>query len=99
MILANVSANTIGELQTPMHYAAKNNATASLKVMLRLGALINERDYKRRTPLFVAAETGIYLFICLFVYLFICLFIIEYYYILSFKTILHNLWQNIIVLL
>ena len=26
--------------------------------MLRLGAHINDRDYKRRTPLFVAAETG-----------------------------------------
>lgn len=48
----------MGELQTPMHYAAKNNATSSLKVMLRLGAHINERDYKRRSPLFVAAETG-----------------------------------------
>lgn len=43
-----------------MHYAAKNNAASSLKVMLRLGARINDRDYKRRTPLFVAAETGQY---------------------------------------
>ena len=41
-----------------MHYASKNNATLSLKVMLRLGGRINDRDYKRRTPLFVAAETG-----------------------------------------
>ena len=41
-----------------MHYAAKNNATQSLKIMLRLGARINERDYKRRTPLFVAAEAA-----------------------------------------
>ena len=41
-----------------MHYAAKNNATQSLKVMLRMGGRINDRDYKRRTPLFVAAETG-----------------------------------------
>ena len=30
----------------------------SIKVLLRMGAEINERDYKRRTPLFVAAETG-----------------------------------------
>ena len=44
-----------------MHYAAKNNAAASLKIMLRLGAFINDRDYKRRTPLFVAAETGTFL--------------------------------------
>lgn len=58
VLSANLSATTVGELQTPMHYAAKNNATSSLKVMLRLGAHINERDYKRRSPLFVAAETG-----------------------------------------
>lgn len=58
VILANLGAKTKGELQTPMHYAAKNNAAASLKAMLRLGAHINDRDYKRRTPLFVAAETG-----------------------------------------
>ena len=49
---------TKGELQTPMHFAAKNNATASLKTLLRLGAAINDRDYKMRSPLFVAAETG-----------------------------------------
>ena len=41
-----------------MHYAAKNNATASLKSLLNFGSLINARDYKLRTPLFVAAETG-----------------------------------------
>ena len=57
-ISANLGAKTYGEEQTAMHYAAKNNAAASIKVMLRLGALINDRDYKRRTPLFVAAETG-----------------------------------------
>jgi len=55
---ANLGAKTFGENQTPMHYAAKNNAAASLKIMLRLGAHINDRDYKRRTPLFVAAETA-----------------------------------------
>eukprot|EP00111_Clytia_hemisphaerica_P008770 TCONS_00025648-protein len=55
---ANLGAKTVGENQTPMHYAAKNNAAASLKMMLRLGAHINDRDYKKRTPLFVAAETA-----------------------------------------
>lgn len=54
----DLRARTNGEYQSPMHYAAKNNATTLLKIMLRLGACINERDYKRRTPLFVAAETG-----------------------------------------
>ena len=53
-----MGSKTYGELQTPMHYAAKNNAALSLKIMLRLGAFINDRDYKKRTPLFVAAETG-----------------------------------------
>ena len=57
--LANLGSKSQGEEQTPMHYAAKNNAAASLKIMLRLGAHINDRDYKRRTPLFVAAESGI----------------------------------------
>ena len=57
-----------------MHYAAKNNAAASIKVMLRLGALINDRDYKRRTPLFVAAETGkIYFILSAYSFVF-CIF-------------------------
>ena len=60
---ADLGVKTFGELQTPMHYAAKNNAAQSLKIMLRLGAFINDRDYKSRTPLFVAAETG-YIFYC-----------------------------------
>ncbi len=56
--LADINAVTKGEKQTPMHYAAKNNATASLKTLLKLGAAINARDFKMRTPLFVAAESG-----------------------------------------
>ncbi|XP_066925009.1 uncharacterized protein [Clytia hemisphaerica] len=55
---ADLGAKTYGEEQTAMHYAAKNNAASSIKVMLRLGAAINDRDYKKRTPLFVAAETA-----------------------------------------
>ena len=51
-------AVTEGEKQTAMHYAAKNNATASLKSLLNFGAHINARDYKLRTPLFVASEAG-----------------------------------------
>ena len=60
----------MGEIQTPMHYAAKNNAVASLKTMLRLGAHINDRDYKKRTPLFAAAETGnkFFLVVCFFIW-------------------------------
>lgn len=55
---ARIEERTIGELQTAVHYAAKNNATDSLKVLLHMGGSINEVDYKNRTPLFVAAETG-----------------------------------------
>lgn len=58
ILLAELGRETYEERQTAMHYAAKNNATQSLKVMLRLGGRINDRDYKRRTPLFVSAETG-----------------------------------------
>ena len=58
LISADIGRETKIEKQTAMHYAAKNNATQSLKVMLRMGGRINDRDYKRRTPLFVAAETG-----------------------------------------
>lgn len=57
---ADIDAVTKGENQTAMHYASKNNATASLKALLNLGAQINARDYKMRTPLFVAAESGIH---------------------------------------
>ncbi|XP_066927224.1 uncharacterized protein [Clytia hemisphaerica] len=55
---ANINQKTKGEKQTPIHYAARNNAVATLKVLLRLGASITDRDYKARTPLFVAAENG-----------------------------------------
>lgn len=41
-----------------MHYSAKNNAVDSLKILYHLDADINDRDFKSRTPLFVAAETG-----------------------------------------
>eukprot|EP00111_Clytia_hemisphaerica_P019381 TCONS_00057216-protein len=55
---ANVHAKTVGEDQAPIHYAAKYNAEDSLKVLLHMGANIEDKDYKNRTPLFVAAETG-----------------------------------------
>ncbi|XP_065663254.1 uncharacterized protein LOC100208925 isoform X1 [Hydra vulgaris] len=55
---AIVDAFTKGENQTPLHYAAKNNAVDSVRVLLNMGADIGARDYKSRTALFVAAETG-----------------------------------------
>ncbi len=57
-ILANLHARTFGEFQTPTHYAAKNDATQSLKMLLKLGGNVHDRDYKNRTALQVAAELG-----------------------------------------
>ncbi len=60
--------------QTPLHLACKNSAANSVKVLMKLGANINERDNNMRTPLFAAAEAGIsirvyvYTCICLYVY-------------------------------
>ena len=48
---ANINSRTYGEDQTPIHYAAKNDAVASLKVLLLKGANIEDKDYKQRTPL------------------------------------------------
>ena len=55
---ADMFRQTFGEGQTAMHYGAKNNSFQTLKVMLRMNGRINERDYKRRTPLFVAAKAA-----------------------------------------
>ena len=54
----NINARTANEMQTPIHFAAKNNSVPSLRTLIKLGASINDRDYKSRTPLFVAAESG-----------------------------------------
>ena len=56
--LADVKACTKGENQTAVHYAAKNDADNALKMLIKLGADVNCRDYKQRTPLQVAAELG-----------------------------------------
>lgn len=57
---AHLHACTNQENQTPTHYAAKNDASKSLKVLLKLGGRMEDRDYKMRTPLQVAAELGRY---------------------------------------
>lgn len=53
---AYIHSKTTGELQSPIHYAAKYNAVGSLKILLQHKARMNDRDYKQRTPLFLAAE-------------------------------------------
>ena len=57
-VLANKEALT-NEKQTPVHYAAKNDAVSSLKMLIRKGCKYDDvRDYRGRTPIFVAAELG-----------------------------------------
>lgn len=58
VFIAYIHAETKNELQTPVHYAAKNDAPKSLKKLLKLGGRADSRDYKGRTPLQVAAELG-----------------------------------------
>jgi len=56
---ANKEAETFGEKQTPVHYAAKNDATESLKALVKRKCRYkNVMDYKDRTPLHLAAELG-----------------------------------------
>ena len=61
---ANIDARTYGELQAPIHYAAKNGATRSLKMLLSFDAKIDTLDAKQRTPLqvsFVVLTKNLYL--------------------------------------
>ena len=54
----NINAKTKEENQSPIHYAAKYNAVRTLKVIIENKGYLNDRDYKQRTPLFLAAEMG-----------------------------------------
>ncbi|CAH1253679.1 TRPA1 [Branchiostoma lanceolatum] len=54
---ADIEAKTRDELQTPVHFAARNDALMSLKMLIKHGADYKKpRDYKGRTPLHLAAE-------------------------------------------
>jgi ankyrin repeat protein len=48
---ADMEITTFGELQTPVHFAAKNDACQALKLLRNYGANINGRDYQNRTPI------------------------------------------------
>uniref|UniRef100_A0A3B3UQB0 Si:ch73-193i2.2 n=1 Tax=Poecilia latipinna TaxID=48699 RepID=A0A3B3UQB0_9TELE len=56
LLSADPSAQTFLDQQTPLHYAAKNDAVRSIKLLLRAGANIGCTDYKQRTPLQLAAS-------------------------------------------
>ena len=57
-LLADLHAQTATENQTPIHYAAKYNSCDSINALVELGARLDDRDHKDRTPLQVGAETG-----------------------------------------
>ena len=48
---ADTDSKTYGDEQTPIHFAAKNDAVDSLKILLDYGANMEDKDYKQRTPL------------------------------------------------
>jgi ankyrin repeat protein len=48
---ADIDVRTSGEIQAPIHYAAKNGAAKSLKLLLGYQANIDSLDYRQRTPL------------------------------------------------
>ncbi|XP_071335898.1 transient receptor potential channel pyrexia [Trachinotus anak] len=53
---ADPEARTLLDQQTPLHYAAKNDAVGSIRLLLQGGASISCTDYKQRTPLQLAAN-------------------------------------------
>lgn len=59
LVLADPNVCTYGEKQTAVHYAAKNDAVDSLRVLIKLGCDKEVRDAKERTPLHTASELGI----------------------------------------
>jgi ankyrin repeat protein len=51
---ADIDVRTSGEIQAPIHYAAKNGAAKSLKLLLGYQANIDSLDCRQRTPLQVS---------------------------------------------
>ena len=63
-VSAKKEARTKEEWQTPVHFAARNDACSSLKALIKFDCNYKEvRDYKGRTPLHVAAELGMCLYL------------------------------------
>uniref|UniRef100_A0A3P9L274 Transient receptor potential channel pyrexia n=1 Tax=Oryzias latipes TaxID=8090 RepID=A0A3P9L274_ORYLA len=53
---ADKDARTLLDCQTPLHYAAKNDAVGAIRLLLQAGASSSCTDYKNRTPLHLAAN-------------------------------------------
>ena len=57
--LADIEALTYEELHTPVFFAAKYDSCKALEELIRAGGEYKMiRDYKGRTPIHVAAESG-----------------------------------------
>lgn len=56
---ADIDITTLGELQTPIHFAAKNDACQALKLLIDCGANVNCRDYQNRTPIQVGYRVSL----------------------------------------
>ncbi|KAK5854467.1 hypothetical protein PBY51_015529 [Eleginops maclovinus] len=54
-LYSDPESRTLLDLQTPLHFAAKNDSLSCIRVLLRAGACISAADYKKRTPLQLAA--------------------------------------------
>lgn len=58
LLSADPGAQTLLDKQTPLHYATKNDAVGSIRLLLQAGASISCTDYRQRTPLQLAAIMG-----------------------------------------
>uniref|UniRef100_A0A8C7XB16 Si:ch73-193i2.2 n=1 Tax=Oryzias sinensis TaxID=183150 RepID=A0A8C7XB16_9TELE len=56
MVQFLINARTLLDCQTPLHYAAKNDAVGAIRLLLQAGASSSCTDYKNRTPLHLAAN-------------------------------------------
>jgi hypothetical protein len=65
---ANIDARTFGDEQAAIHYAAKNGAAQSLKVLLGYHADIDTLDANKKTPLQVSLCIIINLYFWVFKY-------------------------------
>ncbi|XP_054456669.1 transient receptor potential channel pyrexia-like [Anoplopoma fimbria] len=54
--LSDPEARTFLDQQSPLHYAAKNDAVGSIRLLLKAGASVSCTDYKERTPLQLSAN-------------------------------------------
>uniref|UniRef100_H2ZZT3 Si:ch73-193i2.2 n=1 Tax=Latimeria chalumnae TaxID=7897 RepID=H2ZZT3_LATCH len=55
---ASVGAKTERDQQTPLHFAAKNDAVSAVRALCKHTADLHVRDYKQRTPIHLAADLG-----------------------------------------